>query len=115
MQYYTAKDVPQNRKVTVVITSCCKRYDLLNLTLFTFFKMSTFPYDSIVIVYDGQIDKEFIDLIHSYSYQDNEITILETGKKVGQVKAIDMAYALVETPYIFHLQEDWQVLQKGFI
>jgi hypothetical protein len=38
-----------------------------------------------------------------------------TGKKVGQIKAIDMVYMWVETPYIFHFEDDWEFLAKGFI
>jgi hypothetical protein len=37
-----------------------------------------------------------------------------TGK-VGQIKAIDIMYAKVETPYIFHCEDDWMTTRTGFI
>jgi hypothetical protein len=32
----------------------------------------------------------------------HNITLLITGKKTGQLRAIDMAYLAIKTPYIFH-------------
>ena len=33
----------------------------------------------------------------------------------GQVKLIDQAYAQVDTPYIFHLEDDWEFHRPGFM
>jgi hypothetical protein len=41
--------------------------------------------------------------------------VLRIGERVGQARAIDAAYALVDTPYIFHLEDDWEFYRSGFI
>lgn len=39
----------------------------------------------------------------------------DTGERVGQIEAIDMAYRLVDTKYIFHCEDDWEFYNGGFI
>lgn len=34
---------------------------------------------------------------------------------LGQVKSIDIAYSHVKTPLIFHLEDDWEFYEPGFI
>lgn len=34
---------------------------------------------------------------------------------MGQIAAIDYAYSRVETPYIFHLEDDWDFYRPGYI
>jgi hypothetical protein len=34
---------------------------------------------------------------------------------VGQINAIDQAYAHITTPYIFHSEDDWEYLCSGFV
>ena len=43
------------------------------------------------------------------------LTWLLTGEHVGQLAAIDMAYSLVETEYIFHSEDDWLYIKPGYI
>ena len=40
---------------------------------------------------------------------------IRTGTRIGQIAAIDLAYARVDTPYIFHLEDDWEFYRPGFI
>ena len=40
---------------------------------------------------------------------------LATGKRIGQMPAIDEAYRQVETEYIFHCEDDWEFTAPGFI
>ncbi len=94
--------------VTVVVTSC-GRHDLLEQTLASFRKYNT---DSrvgdILVVEDGPADPQAICDAHG-------ATLLRTGARVGQVAAIDLAYAHVQTDLIFHLEDDWEFYRPGFI
>jgi len=89
-------------KVTLCITSCC-RQDLLDKTLDSFFKHNTYPIERVIISEDSTISP-----VVNY-----ECEIL-TGK-IGQIASIDRMYALVGTPYIFHMEEDWFWYKSGFI
>ena len=41
--------------------------------------------------------------------------MLNTLKKVGQVVSIDEAYKIVDTPYVFHSEDDWATIKSGVI
>ena len=98
-------------EVTVVLTAC-NRADLLEQTLDSFFEMNTYPIKPFIIIDDG-MNFGCNDFVKSkYEFP---IEILYNDPKLFQIKAIDKAYALVDTNYIFHMEEDWLFLKKGFI
>lgn len=101
----------KNSDVTVVIT-CCGRLDLLKDTLDSFFKNNTYPIKKIIITEDSGNDA-----IHSIIPQEykQHVTLIVNKEKLGQIRSIDKAYALVDTDYIFHCEEDWTFYRKGFI
>lgn len=101
---------PKRFGVTVVVTSC-NRFDLLDQTLESFFKYNRFPIFHTIIVEDGA--EHSIDL--ESKYRDKNIEWISTGKRVGQIAAIDYAYSRVNTPYIFHMEDDWEFFRSGFI
>ncbi len=96
--------------VTAVITSC-GRYDLLRQTLDSFLLYNKFPIKQMIVVEDGG---EIPDIIKS-SYIEHPMLWLSTGKRVGQIAAIDYAYSRVKTEYIFHCEDDWEFYRPGFI
>jgi hypothetical protein len=97
--------------VTVVITSC-GRQDLLERTIDTFLKFNTFPVARVLIVEDGdgsgnaRLERKYAGLGFEW---------LATRHRVGQIAAIDAAYRLVKTKYIFHCEDDWEFIEAGFI
>ncbi|MDD7806043.1 MAG: glycosyltransferase [Endozoicomonas sp. (ex Botrylloides leachii)] len=97
--------------VTVVIT-CCGRIDLLKKTLASFFEFNTYPIKKIIIVEDASDNS-----IHSVIPEEhkNFFSIIINEKNIGQIRSIDKAYALVDTDYIFHCEEDWEFYRKYFI
>lgn len=99
------------RDVTVVLTSC-GRQDLLERTLDSFFLHNTHPIREFIVIEDGDGSKN--DRLRP-KYQTCSITWLETGERVGQVAAIDIAYARVKTDFIFHCEDDWEFLRPRFI
>lgn len=96
--------------VTVVLTSC-GRPDLLIRTLDSFFKYNSFPLKKFIITEDSAIPNINKDIKKAYP----NLTYIEGLTRVGQIESIDRAYKVVDTPYIFHLEEDWEFYKSGFI
>ena len=97
--------------VTVVLTSC-GRQDLLEQTLDSFFAYNTYPIRELIVIEDGDGHKnEHL----SQKYQKYSLTWLDTGARVGQVTAMDVAYSYVKTDFIFHCEDDWEFLRPRFI
>jgi glycosyltransferase involved in cell wall biosynthesis len=97
--------------VTVVMTAC-NRADLLERTLDSFFEMNTYPLERFVIIDDGMSFgcNDFVKQKYDFP-----IEVIYNNPKLYQIKSIDKAYRTVNTPYIFHMEEDWEFLQSGFI
>jgi len=93
---------------TVVVTSC-NRHDLLARTLQSFFDHNTDrSIARVIVVEDGDADPT--DICRPYGAE-----AIRSGQRIGQIRAIDLAYAHVQTPYIFHLEDDWEFYRSGFI
>jgi len=107
----TGGGVGRGGDVTVVVTSC-GRQDLLERTLDSFFAFNTCPLGRIIVVEDGL---RRVNAALMRKYLQHDITWVETGSRVGQIAAIDYAYSFVGSRYIFHLEDDWEFLQSGFI
>lgn len=102
--------IPKTHGVTVVLTSCA-RHHLLRRTLDSFFRFNSCPIERFILVEDGpKVSSELQD-----HYRRFNIEWIETGERVGQIAAIDYAYSRVQTPYIFHLEDDWEFYKSGFI
>jgi hypothetical protein len=97
--------------VTVVLTSC-GRPDLLARTLDSFLKYNTYPIREFIVIEDGEAAST---LAGAERYRQHNFQWLCTGKRVGQIPTIDVAYHLVATPYIFHCEDDWEFSAPGFI
>jgi hypothetical protein len=97
--------------VTAVVTSC-GRHDLLTSTLDSFFDRNSFPLTRMIVVEDGEAEPAG-EVRDRFSGQ--PIDWICTRARVGQIRAIDLAYSLVQTPFIFHLEDDWRFLKPGFI
>jgi hypothetical protein len=96
--------------ITAVLTSC-RRYDLLEETLNSFFTMNSTPLEKLIVVEDGPgIPQEVRDKFNGWP-----IEWISTGRRVGQIAAIDYAYSRVKTPYIFHMEDDWLFYRSGFL
>jgi hypothetical protein len=107
----------KDRDITICLTSC-GRFDLLEKTI-----------SSLVSYWDGEPPAAF--LIHEDSGNIPTSLGIELNRFLkrhwqieakwtlsnyaGQVHAIDTLYHQVETPYIFHCEDDWEFYQSGFI
>ena len=104
------------KKVTVVLTSC-GRLDLLTKTIESFNKFNTYPITKFIFIDDSgdikfkkKANKILPSLLENYDYN-----LIFNKKRQGQIKSVDYAYSMVETPYIFHLEDDWEFYQSYFI
>jgi hypothetical protein len=97
--------------VTVVVTSC-GRQDLLERTLDSFFAFNTAAIDGLIVVEDG---RAAANLPLMRKFRDRPIRWIGTAGRVGQIAAIDLAYAQVESEAIFHMEDDWEFYAPGFI
>lgn len=104
--------IEPTNKVTFVLTSC-KRFDLLEPTLRSFFKYNTYPIEEYIIIEDSPN----VDKLNSVLQKFNDIkfTVLYNNPQIGQLPSIDRAYDLVKTDYIFHCEDDWLFYRPGFI
>lgn len=100
-----------NSDITVVLTSC-GRPDLLARTLDSFIANNTCPLRDIVVMEDGASEST---LSRDERYRRCNIRWLCTGRRIGQMPAIDVAYRLVESEYLFHCEDDWEFLAPGFM
>ena len=97
-----------NRDITVVITSC-NRHDLLARTLESFMDHETERRVArIIVAEDGDADPKQVCERFGAEY-------FRTGERIGQIRLIDEAYSKVNTPYIFHLEDDWEFYRSGFM
>jgi len=95
---------------TIVLTSC-GRFDLLKETLYSLFNSLDKPPARTIVIEDTG-NPEVENVVANMKYP---IEVLLNNPQIGQMKAIDKAYSLVHTPYIFHCEDDWKFLRSGFI
>jgi hypothetical protein len=95
-------------KLTVVLTSC-GRVDLLKRTIDSFKKFYTIS-DFIIIEDSGHKDvrEELKRLYPDYTLILNKVNL-------GLFESIDKAYSKVRTPFVVHLEDDWEFFKGGFI
>jgi len=103
--------------VTICLSSY-KRFDLLERTVTSLVQFwdDIPPYEFIIHEDSGSVPFEFRRLLDQCVYEEWKLLpIWIFSDNVGQVVAIDKMYALVETKYIFHCEDDWEFDCYGFI
>ncbi len=86
--------------VTICITSC-GRLDLLERTLSSF---RAYNLGGTYLLSEDSTNPEIINKV-SETYP--EMKVLSGPDRLGLMGSIDRLYSAVETPYIFHLEDDW--------
>ncbi|MGI2031416.1 glycosyltransferase family 2 protein [Rhizobium panacihumi] len=95
----------------MVVTSC-RRFDLLERTLRSFFTYNDYPLKEVIVIEDSD-DEGIFKLAEMFPEQ--PIRIIFNKVNIGQSRSVDKAYAEVETPYIFHIEDDWEFTNPGVI
>ena len=88
--------------ITVCVTSC-NRWELLEQTLDSFLKLNTYPIERYLL----HEDSDNADIVNKIKDKYPMFEVFGSGYNVGLLKSIDNLYSLVETDYIFHLEDDW--------
>ena len=97
--------------VTLFITSC-GRPELLRRTLESFIKYNTYPIQEVILCEDSGIPGivDFASSILPYP-----ITYCYNTERSGQMKTIERYTPLIKTPFVFHLEDDYEFFDSGFI
>lgn len=99
-------------QVTFVVTSC-GRPELLARTLTTFVEHNSYPIARYVLIEDSG-DHEMRQWLER-EYGAFFDVILFNEPRLGQIKSVDRAYSLIDTPYIFHCEDDFEFFRSGFV
>tara|TARA_B110000003_G_C16651144_1_gene534162 strand:+ start:227 stop:922 length:696 start_codon:yes stop_codon:yes gene_type:complete len=105
-------EMDNSPEVTVVLTSCA-RPEFLIRTLESFEKYNTYPIKEFIVIEDGGCHKT--EQIINEKLSKYPVNFIFNSTNLGQLKSIDKAYAQVTTELVFHLEEDWEFTQPGFI
>ena len=97
--------------ITLFITSC-GRPDLLKRTLQSFVKFNTAPIKSVILCEDSGIIGIADFAIDILPYPTK---LFYNEKRIGQMKTIEKYTPLISTPYVFHLEDDYEFFDSGFI
>ena len=98
------------QELTVIFFSC-RRLDLLYRSIKAFIELNKYPITDFIIVNDSgdkKIHEELKQVYQNATFVLNEVN-------VGLIKSIDLGYAQIQTPYLFHCEDDWCVTKGGFI
>jgi len=96
--------------VTFFLTSC-KRHDLLKICLESFVKHNTYPIEHGIIVEDSDQSLEWVREILPFK----KLDLINTPGRQGQLANIDKYYPLIQTPYVFHCEDDFVFIRDSFI
>lgn len=88
--------------ITVCVTSC-NRWNLLQATLDSFLSLNNYPIARYIL----HEDSDNSDLLTKIKEKYPMFEVFGSGYNVGLLKSIDNLYSLVDTEYIFHLEDDW--------
>jgi hypothetical protein len=99
------------REVTLFITSC-GRPELLKRTLESFVNFNTYPIKEVILCEDSGIANiaDFAKYILPYP-----IIFCYNKTRLGQMKTIEKYTQLIKTQYVFHLEDDYEFFDIGFI
>jgi len=96
------------KPITVCITSC-NRFDLLQRTLNSFFKVNIYPIERIIITEDSTKEDMRNKILSIYG---DKVELIFNPSNLGPYRSIDNMYKMVNTEYIFHSEDDWEFISN---
>ena len=100
--------------ITAIFTSC-GRFDLLRRTLESFVKNIDLEIEKIIVIDNSTFDYAETELRSISELIKTPLYYILNDENIGQVSSIDLAYAYVDTEYIFHCEDDWEFFDTGFL
>jgi hypothetical protein len=100
-----------NKDVTLFITSCGRK-ELLKKTLESFVRFNTYPIKEAILCEDSGIPNiaDFCkDILPC------PIVFCYNSSRIGQMKTIEKYTPLIKTDFVFHLEDDYEFFDSGFI
>lgn len=105
-------------KVSIVITSY-NRPDLLQRTIDSFIRFNDYPISEIIIIEDSAckpMQQWLLNYTHILTHKtDYNFRVMINPVNIGAYESIDIAYAEVKTPFVCHIEDDWEFLRGGFL
>lgn len=110
-----------NNQITVCLTSC-SRFDLLERTVKSLIQFWDGPRPKAFFIYEdsfplSDVDyQKIVDIMRVVNDRGVPFSIFtnKSGKN-GQIRAIDILYQNVQTPYIYHMEDDFETFRTGFV
>lgn len=106
-----------DRDVTICLTSC-GRWELLEKTISSLLSHWDGKPPAAFYIHDdsGTINQKLMGELDRFLMRHWQILADWTfTNREGQPQAIDKTYSMVQTPYIFHCEDDWEFYNSGFI
>ena len=100
--------------ITAIFTSC-GRFHLLRRTLESFIKNIDLEIEKIIVIDNSTFDHAETELRSISESIKTPLYYVLNDENIGQVSSIDLAYAYVDTEYIFHCEDDWEFFDTGFL
>ena len=97
---------------TSLVVTSCGRFDLLRRTLESFDRYNTAPIREVFITEDSG-DSVVESCVPEHWRPFTRCFI--NRPQLGQLRSIDLAYGHIQTPWIFHCEDDWDFYRPGFI
>lgn len=91
-------------KITVCLTSC-NRFDLLQITLDSFFNLNNYPIHKFLITEDSGRPEMQQEILSKYG---GKVKVIFNPVNLGIYKSIDNMYQEADTEYLFHCEDDWR-------
>lgn len=101
----------EDSDVSVMVTSC-GRFDLLRRTLESLDRFNTYPIRAVFITEDS--GDEAVRACVPEHWRAHT-TVFVNRPRLGQMASVDLAYGQIETPWVFHCEDDWAFYRPGFI
>jgi len=97
--------------VTFVLTSY-KRFDLLEETLRSFLATNNYPLKRMIVIEDSD-DTGVLEVTRKFP--EANIEVVFNKPNLGLLGSLDKVYAMVDTEFVFHSEDDWRFSEKNVI
>jgi hypothetical protein len=87
--------------VSLVVFTCEGREHLLRRSFVSFINSCDYKFEKVILAVDGQIDPFVISQI-------NPDLIIQRNQRGGYVESISKALKVIDTPFFFWLEDDWE-------
>jgi hypothetical protein len=101
----------KDSSVTVVITSF-NRFDLLERMIDSLNRVENYPFKDVIIIEDSANEGMHQNLKNAY---EGKYTLILNEKNIGAYASIDLAYSFVTTPWVLHIEDDWEFTHGMFV